>query len=201
MINYQPVRSVQERAFVPGLAIMAGVIVVALVAIALNSDLALTFPYLYLLPWIIALIVVLSIPTIILYYQGKLTLYDPIIFATWSYFFPAFAIGGFMLMAGWSQPYFLSYIQDADYNLPYTVVLIMLGFTGLALGYFSPFGSKAGASISGYLPKTDFDESHLFVPGLFLLLFGILNSVGALVLGIIGYQKGDRSSRMTELFF
>ncbi len=180
-----------EQSFAPGLIIMVSVVVVALVAVVLNSDLTLSFPYLYLLPWIIGLMAVLAVPTIVLYYQGKLTLYDPLVFATWSYFFPAFVVGGFMLTAGWSQPYFLSFIQDAEYNLPYTVVLITLGFSGLSLGYFSPFGSKTGSLLSGYLPKLDYDSSAMLVPGLFLLVLGILNSGAALVLGIIGYQKAD----------
>ena len=187
----QPIRTMQDRSFVPGLVIMASVIVITFLAIALNSDLTLSFPYLYLLPWIIGLLAVLSIPTIILYYQGKLTLYDPLVFATWSYFFPAFIVGGFMLTAGWSQPYFLSFIQDAEYNLPYTTVLIMLGFSGLALGYFSPVGSRAGSLISNYLPGRDYDASAMVVPGLLLLVLGILNSVAALALGIIGYQKAQ----------
>ncbi len=184
-------RTSHDRTFLPGLVIMASVIVVSFLAIALNSDLALSFPYLYLRPWIVALLIVLAIPSVILYHQGKLTLYDPLVFATWSYFFPAFVIGGFMLTAGWSQPYFLSFIQDAKYNLPYTTVLIMLGFSGLSLGYFSPFGNRAGALLSNYLPKLDYDSSAMVIPGLFLLVLGILNSGAALVLGIIGYQKVD----------
>lgn len=187
----QPIRTIQDHSFAPGLIIMASVVIIAFLAIVLNSDLTLSFPYLYLLPWIIGLVVILTIPTIVLHYQGKLTLYDPLVFATWSYFFPAFVIGGFMLTAGWSQPYFLSFIQDAEYNLPYTIVLIMLGFSGLALGYFSPFGSKAGGLISSYLPKLDYDASAMVVPGLFLLVLGILNSGAALILGIIGYQKAE----------
>ncbi len=201
VIRDRSFRNTQERSFAPGLIIMASVIVVTLLAIVLNSDLTLSFPYLYLLPWIIALMVVLATPTVILYYQGKLTLFDPLVFATWSYFFPAFVVGGFMLTAGWSQPYFLSFIPDAQYNLPYTTVLIMLGFSGLALGYFSPFGSRAGSIVSGYLPTLDYDSSAMVIPGLFLLVLGILNSGAALVLGIIGYQKAEVAESYDGIVF
>lgn len=187
----QPIRSVRDRTFAPGLIVMAVVLVVTLIVFVLNSDLTLSFPYLYLLPWIIGLTIVFSIPMLVLYRQGKLTLFNPLVFAAWSYFFPAFIIGGFMLTAGWSQPYFLSFIQDAEYNLPYTTVLIALGFSGLALGYFSPFGSRAGSVISDHLPKLDYASSALIIPGIFLLILGILNSAAALALGIIGYQKAD----------
>lgn len=186
-----PARSIQERAFAPGLIVMGSAIAVAVLAAILNSDLLRQFPYLYLLPWILALAILLTIPTVVLYFQGKLAFYDPLVFATWSYFFPAFVVGGLMLSIGWSQPYFLSFIQEAEYNLPYTIVLIMLGFGGLALGYFSPIGSRVGTLLGNFLPKRDYEVSAMVVPGLFLLLLGILNSAGALVLGVIGYQKGD----------
>ncbi|MEO7673176.1 MAG: hypothetical protein ABIU09_03750 [Pyrinomonadaceae bacterium] len=183
------VRTIQERSFAPGLIIMGAVIAVSMIAILLNSDLPLLFPYLYLLPWLLALFLVLTIPTAILYYQGNLKLYNPLVYATWSYFFPAFVVGGFMLTAGLSQPYFLSFIEDAEYNLPYTTVLLMLGFGGLSLGYFSPFGYRMGSMIADYLPKRDYDVSAMIIPGLFLLVLGILNSIAAQIMGIIGYQK------------
>jgi hypothetical protein len=181
----------RERSIAPGLILMAAAILVAGFFLILSSDLTESFPYLYLLPWITGLLAVLAAPTLFLYYRGRLTLIDPLVFATWSYFFPAFVIGGLTLSAGWSQPYFLTFIQEAHYNLPYTVALIMLGFAGLAAGYFSPFGSKAGAALGSYLPTRDFDNSALPVPGIFLLLLGTLNTVIALFFGIFGYQKLD----------
>ncbi len=180
-----------ERAFSAGLALMFCALLVAGIALLLNSDLTQSFPYLYLLPWIIALFVLLTVPTAILYYKGRLTLYDPLVYATWSFFFPSFVIGGVMLMAGWSQPYFLSFIQDAEYNLPYSIILIMLGYAGLAAGYFSPFGSRLGSIIGAKLPTRDFDTSALLWPGLFLLILGTFNTVAALFLGIVGYQRSE----------
>lgn len=191
VIRNSTIGSSQGRGFTPGLLLMSAAVLVAALAALLSSDLTQNFPYLFLLPWILGLAVVLSIPTLVLYYKGRLTLYDPLVFATWSYFFPAFVVGGLMLTAGWSQPFYLSFIQDAEYNLPYTVVLIMLGYAGLAAGYFVPFGSKAGAALSRYLPARDFDSSALLVPGLFLLVLGTFNTVAALVLGVIGYQKSE----------
>ena len=176
---------------VPGLILMASAVIVAALGLLLSSELTTSFPYLFLLPWIIALTVVLAIPTVILYYKGRLTLFDPLVFATWSYFFPAFVIGGLMLTAGWSQPYFLSFIEDASYNLPYTTFLIILGYAGLAGGYFLPLGAKVGSALSRYLPTHDFDSNTLLMPGLFLLILGTFNTVAALFLGIIGYQRSE----------
>jgi hypothetical protein len=180
-----------ERSGAPGVVLMASAVVIAVFLAIFSSDLTQSFPYLYLLPWITGLGAVLASPSIYLYYRGRLTLVDPIVFASWSYFFPAFVIGGLMLSGGWSQPYFLTFIQDAEYNLPYTVVLIMLGFTGLAAGYFSPVGLKLGAAFGRYLPKRDFDTSAMLIPGLFLLILGTLNTVIALFWGLFGYQIRD----------
>ncbi len=187
--KYPIVRTTPARPLAPGIILMALVLAVTFLALVLNSDLTDEFPYLYLLPWILALAAVFLIPSVILYYQGKLTLYNPLVFATWSYFFPAFVVGGLMLTSGWSQPFFLSFIQDAEYNLPYTIVLIMVGFGTLALGYFSSLGFKAGILIERYLPSRDYQASAMVVPGICLLLLGIFNSIGALILGVIGYQR------------
>ncbi len=182
-------RPLQERAFAPGLLLMACSVALTLLFFTLSSDLVESFPLLYLLPWVLALGVVLITPSLILLYRGKLKFYDPLVFATWVYFFPSFVIGGLTLASGWSQPYYLTYVQDAEYNLPYTVVLIMLGFAGLAAGYFSPLGSKPGAVLARYLPTRDFDTPVFLVPGLFLLILGTLNTVFAFFLGFFGYQK------------
>ncbi len=178
-----------QRSLAPGMILMAVAIFVGALAIVINSDMTRSFPYLYLLPWVLALLIVLIIPTAILYWRGTLTLFDPLVYATWSYFFPAFVLGGLVLASGWSQPHFLSFIEDAEYNLPYTVFLIMLGHIGLTLGYFSPFGVKAGAAIGRYLPTKDFEASALLAPGLVILLLGSLSFGLALGIGVIGYQQ------------
>lgn len=200
-IRQSTFRVQQERSYVPGLVLMLLALILTAFALLLNSDLTDSFPYFYLIPWITALAVILVIPTVYLYFHGRMTLHDPLVFATWSYIFPAFVIGGLMLAGGWSQPYFLSFIQDANYNLPYTIVLIMLGFAGLAAGYFSPIGRKAGAAVGKFLPKRDFDTSALFIPGLCLLALGTFNTIVALILGVIGYQKSDVVETYSGILF
>ncbi len=195
------IRTMQQRSLAPALILMISVVLTAVVLIVLNSDAVISFPYLYLLPWILGMFVVFAAPTAFLYYKGKLTFYDPLVFATWVYFFPSFIMGGIMLTTGFSQPYFLSFIQDAEYNLPYTTVLLMLGFGGMSLGYFSPFGKKAGAALSAYLPARDFDSQALVVPGLVLLFLGTLNTVAALGLGVIGYQRAEVIDAYSGIIF
>jgi len=180
-----------EKTLTPGILLMVGTAVVSALLIALNSDLTDSFPYLYLLPWVLALFGVLLVPTAILYWRGTLTLFDPLIYATWSYFFPAFVLGGIMLSTGLSQPHFLSFIQDAEHNLPYTVFLIILGYVGMAVGYFSPFGVKAGILLARYLPTKDYNADALLFPGLILLILGSFSFVMALAIGVIGFQRAD----------
>lgn len=179
----------QDRFLAPGIIMMGLVIAIAGIVWVLNSDLGRIYPYFYLVPWLVALTVVLATPSLILYHRGKFTFYNPIVLATWSYFFPAFVAGGAMLVLGWSQPSFLSFIQDPSYNLPYTIGLIALGFVGLSLGFFIPAAARLGKLIAQHLPHRDHEPSVLVIPGLCLLFLGIGNSIAALILGIIGFQK------------
>lgn len=190
-----------DSSIVPGVIVMALALFVGAFLILLNSDAVESYPYFFLLPWLFALAVILIIPSAVLYYQDKFSFANPIIFATWSYFFPAFVIGGFALAAGWSNPYFLLFIQDAQDNLPYTVVLIMLGFAALSVGYFLPIGARIGAFISGYLPNRDYKPSSYLIPGLLLLSLGIMNSILATALGIIGFQKVEEINSYDGLIF
>jgi hypothetical protein len=202
-----PIPYIRTRATAPNRQLLAGLglMGLALLAVAfagfMASGIISSFPYLYLLPWVLGLALVLATPSLILWHRGTFTLYNPIVFATWSYFFPAFVLGGVILAFGWSQPYFLSFIQDADSNLPFTIVLVGVGFAALSIGFFVRIGARIGALIERLLPVRDYDTSSLVVPGLVLLVLGIMNSILALVLGIIGYQKVAESGAFDGLIF
>jgi len=185
----------------PGLVIMGAVMVVALVLAALNSGLTETFPYLFLLPWLVGLTLVFAAPIAFLYYRGRLVIYDPIVFAVGSYLFPAFVIGGIMLLTGSSQPGILDLIQEPTFNLPYTVVLIALGFAGLSLGYLIPFGATIGGAIEKFLPRSDFAPEQFVVPGIVLLLIGVASIILALVMGVFGYQLPTQITEFDGLIF
>ncbi len=172
-----------------GLGFMVVTAVVALFFFALANGALEAYPYLFLLPWIFGLAVLMAVPAAILYYQGKFSFANPLIFATWSYFFPAFVIGGIFLASGWSQPYFLSFIQDAQYNLPLTIVVVALGYGGLSLGYLLPIGEKIGGLFDRMMPKKDYSAEAFSIPGIVLLIIGIFNTIIAFGLGLFGYQK------------
>jgi len=65
----------------------------------------------------------------------------------------------------------------------------MLGYLGLAAGYFLPIGKAAGRIVGDYFTISSTTPiSSFMLPGMLLLLVGILNSAIALELGVIGYQ-------------
>jgi len=143
----------------------------------------------YLLPWCIATGAVIAAPSLFLFYRGNFHPFHPLVFPAWSYFFPGFFIGGLVVAAGLSQPYFLAYVQDEPYNLPLTFVYIMLGFGGLTVGFCIPYGKRFGQWIATLLPKWEIPTSRIAVPGLILLFLGTANTFAAFALGILGFQK------------
>ncbi len=185
----------------PAIAIMAFAVIAGLVALLIMSGTSLGIPYPYLLPWLLALAIVMAIPLIILKRRGKFTLADPIIFATLSYFYPAFVLGGLSLATGFSHPYFLAFVQDPQINYPYTVLIIILGYVGLAAGYFLPLGRHIGTFIERHLPKADYAPDSFGIPGSVLLFLGIGNTVLAVGLGLIGYQRASEIGTYDGLIF
>src|SRR5439155_3216304 len=92
-----------------GFVLMALTAIVAAFALFSTSDTFRSFPYLFLVPWIIGLAIVMAVPSLVLYYKGRFSFDDPIVFATWSYFFPAFVMGGLFFAVGFLQLYYLAY--------------------------------------------------------------------------------------------
>lgn len=184
-----------------GMGIMMAACAVALIAVLISSDFSGTQPLLFIVPWALALGVVFAVPLVVMLFRGTFEFYDPIVFATFSYLFPAFVIGGIILAVGWSEPYFLSFIQDAEVNFPYTIQLIALGFLGLAAGYFLPIGRRIGAGLADLLPGREPNARYFIFPGFVLLFAGMFNSYAATVLGIIGYQRPEEISIYDGLIF
>ena len=143
----------------------------------------------YLLPWCLATGAVIVSPSLYLIYKGRFDPFHPLVFPAWSYFFPGFFIGGLVLAAGLSQPYFLSYVQDEHYNLPLTFVYIMLGYGGLTAGFAIPYGRRIGARMAKWLPVWEMTDDQVALPGLILLALGLANTALAFAQGIIGFQK------------
>lgn len=179
-----------------------GLVVVLAVAL-LGSDIGFTDPSskLYLLPWCLATAAVVAAPSVYLFYKGQFNPFHPLIFPAWSYFFPGFVIGGLMLAAGLSQPFFLTFIQDEHYNFPLTFVYIMLGYAGLTAGFTIPYARRFGEAVSKWLPTWHLSSEQIPIPGLVLLGCGMATTILAFVQGLFGFQKVEEIGAFDGILF
>ena len=179
-----------------GIALMALAIVAAFVFIGLSSDVSRSFPYIYLLPWLGLLLLALIISTTILAKHGELSFANPLAFATLGFFFPGFVIGGLGLALGYSQPYFVSLIQTPEISLPWTVVLITVGYSALSIGYFVPVGKWIGRVVASGLNRIrDIAPTSSPLPGFILLGLGMANIWVAVLSGnLLSSYTGDPST-------
>lgn len=158
----------------------------------LGGSFNISFPDAFILPWVLLPLIAILAPWAYLIYIKKFSLFHPLVFAGWTYFLPAFVGGGVILAAGWSQPYFLVFIQNPRYDIPLSLGYIAIGFLSLSLGFFIPYGEKIGTAISRKLPEWDWSPSKLVMPSLVLLAIGFSLNISAFVGGTLGFQKLDQ---------
>jgi len=171
------------------LGLMCLAIFVGLLYLLLDGSFSISFPDAYILPWtLLPLTAVLSAWSYLIYTK-KFHLFNPIVFAGWTYFLPVFVGGGIILAAGWSQPYFLVFIQNPEYNIPLSLTYVAVGYLGLAAGYLIPYGKKLGDAISTRLPEWNWTPNELLAPALLLLVIGLLFNFSGFVGGVLGFQR------------
>ncbi len=145
----------------------------------------------YLIPWVIATGIVVIVPCLILKSKNELNFTNPLVYAALTYFFPMFFLGGWSLTFGLSNYYFLNYVVDPEYTFPLTFLYIMVGFAGLAVGYFIPKAKAIGNFLSTKLPAWDFTPTEIILSCVFCLAAAFCINIIALEFGQIGYQAGD----------
>lgn len=155
----------------------------------------------YLVPWVILTGIALIIPPVVLWYKNKFQIYHPLVFPVLFYFLPSFFFGGIILILGLNEPYFMSFVQDQNYNLPLTLVIVIIGFAGLTVGFVFPWAGSIGQKIGEFLPVWKWDDEFIIFPGVFLLILGFFNNILGFLIGIIGFQKADEIGTYDGLIF
>ncbi|MEZ5306955.1 MAG: hypothetical protein R2684_07410 [Pyrinomonadaceae bacterium] len=145
----------------------------------------------FLLPWSIGAGVLLLLPAAYLFYRGNRDIFHPLIFALWSYIFPAFVIGGIILAFGWTRAYFLVFVNNPQIDYPLSLAYVVLGYYGLVIGFFIPIGKGIAKGIDRWGPHWNWSAEDLWIPGVVFLSMGVgLNILGFLQ-GIFGFQRVD----------
>ena len=186
---------------VPIVIIWALVIAAIASFIWIDNDLGSAMHGFYLLPWsFLAGICVLS-PSVYLLYTGKFDLFHPLVYAAWSYIFPAFVIGGVLISFGWVNPVMLSFIDDPEYNLPLTLIYISIGFLGLTTGFFLPIGKFLSNIVEPRLPLWRWKPEQIWIPGIMLLFMGVAFNALGFIQGLVGYQRNIEVNIFDGLLF
>lgn len=155
----------------------------------------------FLLPWCFLTGIAVLAPSLYLIYKKQFNLFNPLVYAAWIYFFPAFAVGGLILASNLTEPYYLAYVRDERSDLPWTLIYVILGYLGLALGYFLPFGKKLGGKIGDYLPEWNWQPNQITIPALVLMAVGFFNTGLSFIYGILGFQKVEESGTYDGILY
>ena len=155
----------------------------------------------YLIPWsIIAGIAVLAAPAYIFRKSG-FDLFHPLIFAVWSYIFPAFVLGGFILAFGLSNPFFLPFIENPEFNIPYSLFIVVFGYLSVVLGFYLPFNKYLIKRVDSIVPDLSWEPQNLWIPGIALMAIGIGFNILGFLQGVLGYQRIDETGIFDGLLF
>ena len=198
-----PLRDRSRGGFMVPVVIIAFIVFAALCSFVwIENDLGSLTPSFYLLPWAVLTGICVLAPSVYLFYIGKFDLFHPLVFAAWTYVFPAFVLGSLLITFGWVNPYFMSFIDDPEYNLPLTLVYIAVGFVALTAGYFLPIGQFLSDTVEKRLPKDwNWKPEQIWLPGVMLLFAGVAFNALGFVEGLLGYQRNVGFSVFDGLLF
>lgn len=145
----------------------------------------------YLVPWaVISGILVLS-PSIYYYYKGTFDLFHPLVFGVWSYIFPAFILGAIIIVMDMTNSYVLLYVSNPEYNLPLSLIYVVLGYLGVVIGFYLPIYQFVVDKLERYLTIKKWNIEDTWFPGILLVLFGLGINIIGLFQGLLGFQRLD----------
>lgn len=152
----------------------------------------------YVLPGALAIVAVVAAPLVVWMRRRACDVFNPVILAGWSYFFPAFALSGVLLAGAAEGPPFAR-VLDPVRDIPRAQLYIVLGYLGLLAGFVIPGGRRIGLALGRRLPAFDWAPTTLIVPALLLLGVGLAIRFRAFAMGLIGFQFAAPGGRFDAL--
>ncbi len=183
------------------IATWVAAVIGVLLWLMIDNEVTNPFREYYLLPWVFMTGVVVLAPSAYLFYKGKFDLFHPLIFAAWIYIIPCLVFGGVILATGWSIPYFITYIQNPEYDLPLSLIYVTLGFIGLTAGFALPIGRRMGQRVDSWLPKWQWNLKYTWISGWLLVLAGTTVNIIGFLNGLLGFQKMENVETFDGLVF
>ncbi len=176
----------------PMLILWALMVIFGLVFVWMTNDVNEGLGDYYLIPWaLLAGIIILS-PSIYYVYKGTFDLFHPLVYGVWSYIFPAFIGGAFIITFGWTEVYFLAYIENPTIDLPLSLTYIVLGYIGVVIGFYLPINKYFVKALNNYMPNWKWNLDDVWIPGFLLIFAGIGMNILGLLQGLLGFQRVDQ---------
>ena len=199
----QPIITPRKRlnAAVPALVLWAVAVTFGLFFVSFEGELFQGYGSYYLIPWSLLAGIVLAAPSLVIFYRGNFDLFHPLVYGIWTYMFPAFVLGGIILAFGLSNHYFISFIQDPEYNIPLSLFYIVVGYLSVVAGFYFPFMDRFTRAIGSKLPDWDWKPENIWLPGLALMAFGVGFNILGFVQGVLGYQSIKETGLLDGLVF
>lgn len=183
-------RGAASASLLPGaIAFWAIAFAVLIIFWWITSDGQGAFSEYYLIPWTVLTATVLLAPSLILLRKGAFDVFHPLVFGVWTYLLPAFVIGAVIITAGLNEPYFFSFIDSPETNLPLSLIYICLGFLGMCAGFVIPHAGRIGEWMKRRIPSGEWSGPNIWIAGGVLVILGVGFNIVGFVQGLLGYQK------------
>lgn len=180
-------------ALLPAALLWGAALVAAFVFLIADGGFESAFGQFYLLPWAVGTGIVVLAPAAYFYYKGEFDLFHPLVFGVWSYIFPAFVVGAFIIAFNMTNSYVMLFVTDPEHTLPLALVYVSIGFMGVIAGYYLPTNRFILDRVNRLSPRSDWDLERVWIPGVVLTLSGLGVNIVGIVLGVLGFQRVDQA--------
>jgi hypothetical protein len=87
--------------------------------------------------------------------------------------------------------YVLLFVSYPEYNLPLSLVYVVIGYLGIVAGFYLPFSKYIVKNLERFIPDNKWELDDVWLPGIMLIGIGLgINIIGVLQ-GLLGFQRLD----------